>query len=289
MKFGLVATNAIPFASGSKSVLLAQAAERAGFESLWTVEHVIVPDDYTSAYPYDPTGKMALGSAAPLPDPLIWLTWVAAATERIRLATGILILPEHNPVILAKAVASLDDLSGGRVELGVGTGWLREEFDALGVPWERRGARTEDYISAIRALWDADSASYAGEFVTFKGVSSNPKPVRGRVPIVIGGHTRTAAERAGRLGDGFFPGKGDIAELVDIAQQTATTNGRDPAAIEVTTIAAEIAIPGAEGAERVEQLRAQGVHRILIPAFLFSRDTENRLAELGDHLIGATP
>src|SRR5207342_2461098 len=140
-------------------------AEAAGFESFWTVEHVIFPEDYQSAYPYSPTGKMPAAPSTPIPDPLIWLSYVAAVTTKLRLATGILILPQRNPLILAKEVATLDHLSGGRVELGIGVGWLEEEFDALGVPFARRGARTDEYIEVLRALWDGDHASHDGEFV----------------------------------------------------------------------------------------------------------------------------
>src|SRR5262245_18562692 len=227
--------NTMGWAAGAGALEAARAAEAAGFESLWTVEHVVYPDDYQSTYPYSPDGKMPAVPSTPIPDPLIWLAYVASVTSRIRLATGILILPQRNPVILAKELATLDHLSGGRVELGIGVGWLREEFDALGVPWDRRGARTDDYMQAMRALWAGDGATYQGEFAAFDRVSSNPKPAQSTIPIVIGGHSRAAAERAGRLGDGFFPGRGtpsELAELMDIVRQVAADHGRDPSAIE---------------------------------------------------------
>jgi alkanesulfonate monooxygenase SsuD/methylene tetrahydromethanopterin reductase-like flavin-dependent oxidoreductase (luciferase family) len=133
MKFGLRYCNTGPYVDPRAAIALAQAGEAAGFESLWTVEHTIVPDVYASAYPYDPSGKMAAGrSDIPLPDPLIWMAYVAAATSRIKLATGIMILPQHNPIIAAKQIATLDHLAGGRILLGIGVGWLREEFAALG-------------------------------------------------------------------------------------------------------------------------------------------------------------
>ncbi len=146
MKFGIAFANILTFADRDGLVTLAQGAEASGFDSLWTVEHVIYPEGYESAYPYDPSGKMAMDSSTPMPDPLLWLAFVAAATETLRLATGILILPQRNPLVLAKEVATLDHLSGGRVDLGIGVGWLEEEFDALGVPFARRGARTDEYI-----------------------------------------------------------------------------------------------------------------------------------------------
>lgn len=288
MKFGIAFANTMHFAERKGLVQLAQGAEAAGFESLWTVEHVIYPDGYESEYPYDESGKMAMAPEVNLPDPLVWLTWVAAVTERIRLGTGILILPQRNPVILAKELATIDHLSGGRMELGIGVGWLEEEFDALGVPFARRGARTDEYVAAMRALWDANHAEHDGEFVRFARVSVNPKPVRGRVPVHIGGHTRIAAERAGRLGDGFFPGKGDLAELVDIVRQTAVDGGRDPEAIEITAGDAEVM--GHDPLGTVEELRAKGVDRVVVPSFLYLRDTADALAAFGEKVIApSTP
>lgn len=286
MKFGLQFSNTMHFAGRDGLVTLAQGAESAGFESVWTVEHVIFPDAYESAYPYDASGKMPMAPHTPLPDPLIWLTWVAAVTERLHLGTGILILPQRNPVVLAKEAATLDDLSGGRLELGIGVGWLEEEFDALGIPFARRGARTDDYVAAMRALWDDDQASHDGEFISFSGASVNPKPPRGRVPIHVGGHSQVAAERAGRLGDGFFPAKGDLTELIDVMRQSAADAGRDASAIEVT--AGDAAVFGSDPVAAVEELAAQGVDRIAVPSFLYLQDTADALAAFGERVIAPT-
>src|SRR5262249_32382928 len=141
MKFGIMFANVLGFTRPEGAIAIAQAAEAAGFESLWAVEHVVVPAGYKSEYPYSDTGRMPGTEDVDIPDPLVWLTYVAGATSTIRLATGILILAERNPVVTAKEVATLDMLSNGRVTLGVGAGWLREEFDAIGVPFERRGKR----------------------------------------------------------------------------------------------------------------------------------------------------
>src|SRR5437762_3448086 len=145
MKFGLRYASLGRYANGPAAVELAQAAEAAGFESIWTVEHVVVPHAYQSRYPYAPTGRMGSGlEDFAIPDPLIWLSYVASATRTIKLGTAILILPQRNPVVTAKAVATLDHLAGGgRVLLGIGVGWLAEEFATLGVPFEDRGARSE--------------------------------------------------------------------------------------------------------------------------------------------------
>lgn len=283
MKFGIGFANILGFGDRDGLVQLAQGAEAAGFESLWTIEHVIYPDGYESEYPYDPSGKMMAAPDTPMPDPLIWLSFVAAATETLRLGTGILILPERNPVILAKQVATLDHLSSGRLELGIGVGWLKEEFEALGIPFERRGARTDEYIEAMHALWDGDNAEYHGEFVDFSKASSNPKPANGRVPIHVGGHSKAAARRAGRLGDGFFPGKGDLAELVDIARQTAADVGRDPEGLEITSFSDKIIGDDPLGA--IEELDSQGIDRVFVPSFLFLGDTTEALAGFGERVI----
>ncbi len=174
-------------------------AERLGFESLWTVEHVVVPSGYQSAYPYHPSGKMAGGMEEfDLPDPLIWLAFVASATERIRLATGILIVPQRNPLVLSKEVATLDALSGGRVTLGVGVGWLEEEFNALGVPFADRGRRLDDYVEAMRNLWGGGKATTHNTYTSFDDCISLPRPTNGTVPIVIGGPQQRRRGPAGR-------------------------------------------------------------------------------------------
>src|SRR5262245_63521782 len=176
MKFGIAYANTVTYASPAGAVAMGQAAEAAGFESLWTVEHVIVPDEYTSAYPYAEDGKMPGGGQFDLPDPLIWLAWVAAHTSTVRLATGILILPQRNPVVTAKEVATLDALSGGRVTLGVGIGWLEEEFRILGASFEDRVARTEEYVAAMRPLSSDDWPSFEGETVQCTRTAWRPRP-----------------------------------------------------------------------------------------------------------------
>ena len=272
MKFALHFANSnFPDAAGAKR--LAMAAEAAGFESLLVVEHVVWPTQYDSIYPYAPAGRLPGGPETKLPDPLIWMAFAAAVTTRLRFMSGIVILPLRNPVVLAKELATLDFMSGGRIDLGIGVGWLREEFEAIGVPFAQRGRRTDDYIEAMRALWDKDDASFQSEHVTFHGMSCNPKPANGRVPIVIGGHSEAAAKRAGRLGDGFFPATGwpaDIAPLIALMQQTALEHGRDPASIEVTT-GCPGALPGSgvDPIAAVADAQARGAHRVVLPVTAF--------------------
>ena len=259
MKFGLRYCNTGPYVDPALAVELVQAGEEAGFESAWTVEHTVVPEGYTSTYPYAPSGKMAGGmNDIPLPDPLIWMAYAASATKRIQFATGILILPQHNPVITAKQIATLDHLSGGRVLLGIGVGWLREEFAVLGASFDDRGARTDEYVAVMRELWGADRPVFHGEFFSFDGAYCRPRPVQGSVPIIVGGHSRAAARRAGRLGDGFFPARGVSAELIALARETAEAHGRDPAALEITA-----SLP--DDMEDIPRLAALGVSRLLVP------------------------
>lgn len=276
MKFGLVFANTGPFVAPDAAAALGRAAEDSGFDSLWTVEHVVVPKVYESTYPYSPNGKMPGTHDAPIPDPLIWLTWVGAATTTLTLATGIVILPQRNPAILAKEVATIDQLTAGRLILGIGVGWLEEEFDALGVPFAKRGARTDEYMRALRALWASDDVSFDGDFVNFDGISSNPKPSK-PVPIHIGGHTNRAARRAGELGNGFFPGKGDLPELIDVVRQTAADAGRDASAIEIS--GTHPGMFGDDPVAAVEEAADWGVDRLIVPAFLFYGSAGPELSE----------
>ena len=286
MKFGIAFANAGPLGDPELAVGLAQLAEELGFESLWTVEHVVVPTGYSSPYPYSADGRMPGGEQVAITDPLIWLAYVAAATSRIRLATGILILPQRNPLVLAKSVATLDRLSGGRVDLGIGVGWLREEFDALGVPFERRGARTDEYVDVMRRLWRESTTAFAGEFVNFGELNSYPKPASPNgVPIHIGGHSEAAARRAGRIGDGFFPGRGEahgLGDLLVTMRAAAVDAGRDPDAIEITS-------GGALDLDSIKRAADLGVARFTIPPLGFDIDTlRTQLGRFSDDVIAKT-
>jgi probable F420-dependent oxidoreductase len=286
MKFGIAFANTGPFVDPDGATTLARAAEAAGFESLWTVEHVVVPAGYESAYPYSPDGRMPGRDDSPIPDPLVWLTYVASATTTLRLATGILILPQRNPVILAKELATLDQLSRGRLELGVGVGWLEEEFAAIGVPFAARGRRTDEYVHALRALWTEPEATFHGEFVDFERCIVSPRPAQAAVPIHVGGHTEVAARRAGRLGDGFFPARGshdELRHLFELARSTAREHGRDPDAIEMST--GGTGALGSGALDEVKALADLGTDRVILPAFVFARDPAASLARYGDEVI----
>jgi probable F420-dependent oxidoreductase len=205
MRIGL---HALGIGTGARPEVIqavAIAAEAAGFATLWAGEHVVLVDQPTSRYPYSSDGRIAVPAAADWLDPLLGLSFVAAVTTTIGLATGVLLLPEHNPVVAAKQAATLDVLSGGRLTLGVGIGWSAEEFAALGVPFARRAQRTAEYVAAMRALWADDPASFTGEFTRFDSVRVNPKPVRNsRIPIVLGGNSDASLARVAAFGDGWY-------------------------------------------------------------------------------------
>ncbi len=205
MRVGL---HALGIGTGARPEVIravAMAAEEAGFATLWSGEHVVLVDQPASRYPYSADGRIAVPAEADWLDPLLGLSFTAAVTTTIGLATGVLLLPEHNPVVTAKQAATLDVLSGGRLTLGVGIGWSAEEFAALGVPFTGRGRRTAEYVAAMRTLWADDVASFSGEFTRFESVRVNPKPVRGRrIPVVIGGNGDAALARVAAFGDGWY-------------------------------------------------------------------------------------
>ncbi len=240
--------------------------ELCGFESIVVVEHTVLVTRYDSVYPYDSSGRVGLAADCPIPDPLDLLAFLAGQTSRLGLATGVLVLPNHHPVVLAKRAASIDALSGGRLRLCVGVGWLREELQACGAEFDNRGRRADEQLAVLRALW-ADQprgASYHGEFFEFDDVMCYPKPVaRERLPIHIGGHSRAAARRAGRLGDGFQPlgvAGAELASLIGLMRAEATSAGRDPDALEISLGHTVTKID----AERAGRLMEQGAHRIVL-------------------------
>ena len=274
MKFGIMPGYGIAqVQSGDYASGFGQLAEELGFESVWPVEHVVMAAEYSSTYPYDRSGRMPI-EEAPVPDPLTWLTWVAASTRELRLGTAVLILPQRNPVVLAKTVASLDQLSGGRLMLGVGLGWMREEAEATGTEFRNRGRRTDEYIRAMRALWAEPIASFAGEHVRFERVKCNPRTLQpGGVPIHVGGHSPAAARRAGRLGDGFIPmgaSLDEISSLRKLMEESAREAGRDPAAIEISCV-------GMADPEVARAYADAGVARMLVPSLEPDLDAVKRV------------
>jgi probable F420-dependent oxidoreductase len=187
--------------------LVARRVEALGFDSLWVSDHVVIPWEIRSRYPYNATGDFPLSPGTDFLEPLTALTLAAAVTSRVRLGTSVLVLPHRHPVLTAKMLATLDHLAPGRVILGAGVGWLREEFEALGAPpFEERGPVTDEYLRFMRATWTTDPVSFSGRYVSVSNVHALPKPVQaGGIPVWIGGHTDAAVRRAARLGDGWHP------------------------------------------------------------------------------------
>lgn len=258
MKFGMRYSNTGAFRQADKAVELVQAGERAGFDSAWTVEHILIPPTFESKYPYTADGSIPSSDEKTyLPDPLMWMMYCAAHTSTIRFGTAVMILPARNPVLLAKEAATFDALTGGRLMLGMGVGWLKEEFDAMGVTFETRGRRANEYIDLMRYLWGSGGGPVRGDF-DLTGINMEPKPVNGTIPIHIGGDSEAAAKRAGTRGDGFFPARDLTPELLDAMKRAADAAGRDHETIELT-----VSMPN--DVDQLERLAAMGVDRVAVP------------------------
>jgi len=282
MKFGLIPVN-IGVDSAEQMIGLAQVAEGAGYESVWTFEHVIVPVDYQSKYPYDESGKMGAEPETIFFDPLIALTAVAAQTRTLRLGTGINILSQANPLYLAKQAASLDVLSNGRFMLGVGIGWLQEEFSAMNVPFEKRGARFDDYVAAMRKVWSGDVVEHQSEFLNWTGFKSYPLPAQNPMPVVIGGTKGKIHERVARFGNGWFAVTSEADELaghLGKIKARCEEFGRDFSEIEITCF-----WPGTGGKVAVKNLEDVGVHRLVVPVMALGEDPVAGITRLAEEVI----
>jgi probable F420-dependent oxidoreductase len=237
MRVGL---HALGIGSGADPTVIravAATADAVGFSTLWSGEHIVMIERPDSPYPYSPDGRIAVPSNADWLDPLATLAFMAALTSRIRLATGILLLAEHNPVLTAKQAATIDVLSNGRFALGVGIGWSSEEFAALGIPFGERVARTEEHVAVMRTLWREDEASFDGQFTRFEAVRCYPKPRRrGRVPVLLGGNSDRALARVAAYGDGWYGfnlSMEDVPERIDYLTARCGEAGRDRASLNV--------------------------------------------------------
>lgn len=247
----------------------AQTMEGLGYRSLFAPEHVVFFASYESKYPYTPDGSTNWGPDTGIYDPLLVCQAAADATSTLRFCTGVLILPQRPALLTAKEVLTLDHFTGGRFELGVGSGWSWEEYGALGVPFDRRGKRMDEYIEAIRVAWTDDRASYDGEFVQFEGVVLNPKPLAaGGPPIIIGGDSKAAMSRAARLGDGWYGwwAQDDIGAHLEDLHRILADNDR---ATTDDDFSFKLGLPlGTETlddvAARVEQARALGVDELVL-------------------------
>jgi len=278
MKFGLFSMNMDTCSEPEVAARVARAAEAAGFESLWTGEHVVLPDPRVPASPMKATDRIL--------DPLVALTFLAAHTTRVLLGTGIIILPQRNPLVLAKEIASLDALSGGRFIFGLGVGYLEPEFRALGIPFADRGPRTDGYLEAMQALWYDEAPAYHGPFASFAGVQAYPRPTH--IPIVIGGHSPGAYRRTVERGNGWYGYGLDLSGAAQhlAALREAVQRYERPAALGELEIS--ITSRGVVDREVAAQFAALGVHRLILkpPEKVNAAMLEAFVTDVSETLIG---
>lgn len=292
MKFGITGVGSGSTARPELLTQVAKKAEELNFESVWIPEHLAIPVSINSPYPYSEDGKFPGGPNAALHDPFVALSFVAACTEKIKLGTGVFVLPLRNPLAVAKAAASVDVLSQGRLLFGIGVGWLEEEFQATGMNFQDRAPRGREWVKILKALWTQETPEYAGRFHRFEPIGFNPKPVqKPHPPIIFGGETRAALKRTAALGDGWYgvrytpeSVKPQLALLKELTQQA----GRDFSEIEIS-VGFE---PGTEMTlDNVKQFQDAGVHRLMtfapgfIPRSRFETDLYPKMERFANEVI----
>ena len=271
MDFGVFAALAAPYVTTDGLVALGQESEARGIESLWLAEHVVLFDEYEPEYPYDDNGRFPATADSGILEPLSTLAFLAGQTSTVRLGTGILLLPQRNPVYTAKEVANIDWLSGGRFDLGIGVGWCKEEFDAVDVSWPKRGKRTDEYIEVMRSLWTEDATSWSGEFYELDKARMYPKPAQERLPIHIGGESDAAIRRAARLGDGWYTFNRlpeDVPAAVAKLEEELEAAGRSRSDVQLSICPYMHALTP----EMVDQYGEAGVDRVIGMVFGASAD-----------------
>ncbi len=256
----------------SSLAAVARKAEELGYESLWIPEHIILPVTYKSPYPYSSSGRMPAPPDTPLHDPMLALAYVAAITSRVRLATGIYVLPIRNAFTTAKAVASLDVLSGGRFIFGIGIGWLEEEFEAVGMNFKDRALRTREYVALMKELWTSDSPVFRGKTIAVEGFKFAPKPVqKPHPPLVFGGHTEPSLRRAARLGDGWY-GIGESLDEVRAVIARLREHERQQGRTRPLELTVAPRFGGPLTVEQVRELQGFGVDRVILGAAPSTKD-----------------
>ncbi len=279
MKIGIMPPLSTPIASPAYLSVIGPALETHGFASVWAPEHVLLFDEYESKYPYTVDGRMGAGPTSGIHDPFAVLTYLAAVTKTIRLGTGICIVPQRNPVYTAKAVASLDQVSEGRFDFGVGIGWLAEEFAALGAPWPNRARRTREYLKVMQTLWSDDVSEYHSDMYDLPPTRQNPKPwQRPHPPIIFGGESEPALKRVADIGQGWF-GFGlepDTAatHIVHLTRMLEA-NGRKRSDIQVSC-APKFGIPHTR--ELIEGFAEAGADQVIL--VVGARDSDHLIARL---------
>lgn len=278
MKFGLFSMNTGPCSFPESAARMARLAEEAGFESLWAGEHVVLPDPQVPPSPLAPEDRIL--------DPIVALTFLATHTSKICLGTGIIILPQHNPLLLAKELASLDVLSGGRLIFGMGVGYLEPEMRALGVSMTDRGARADEYLAAIHAIWTLPKPAYHGRFVSFEGIQAHPRP-RQDLPLVIGGHTASAYRRAVQMGNGWYGFSLDPQRTARALAGLEEARGRFPRPASLGELEISVTPRGPVTPETVKQFADLGVHRLILmpPSIEHEDDLREFITKIGETVI----
>ncbi len=280
----------VPLGNGNANPEILRAVGREiedrGFESVWVPEHVVLFDDYESQYPYSPDGQFPGGADSGMLEPLGALTYLAAVTDRIRLGTGICLVPQRNPVYTAKAVTDLDSMSNGRVDFGVGVGWLREEFEAVDVPFERRGQRTDEHLAVMKTLWCDETSEFHGELYDLNPCRMYPKPVQTpHPPIHVGGESDAAMRRVARHGQGWFSFNrlpGDLPEPLGRLDAALGAEGRTRQ--DITLSVCPYFNPTTP--EMVTQYAEAGVDRLIVLCLAFDVDTlRSQLDELVTNVL----
>jgi probable F420-dependent oxidoreductase len=274
MEYGLVLPHIGPYAREhvvERIREIAQQAEALGYRSVWAADHVVFPSRLVSKYPYHPEGKFPFDPAENFLEPLTVLTYAAACTSKVRLGTGVLIIPYRHPVVTAKVIATLDVLSGGRLILGAGVGWLAEEFAFLDSPYRQRGARTDEYLQAMKALWTEPEARFDGRFIHFENVRCEPKPLqKPHPPIWMGGHSTAALRRTAKLADGWYGHvfwrnpEAFMREIQNI-REMAEQNGRDPATLTYAALSYEKSFE--DVLRHVPNYQRAGLDHVVLPFF----------------------
>ncbi len=271
MKFGLHGVGSGSTVKPEPLAQVAREAERLGYESIWIPEHLAVPVEMRTPYPYSDDGKFPGGAMVALHDPFLALAYAAACTEKIKLGTGVFVLPLRNAIAVAKSVASLDVLSNGRALFGVGIGWLEDEFEAVGASFPDRAARAREAIRMMKVLWSEEAPRFEGRFHRFPPLGFNPKPVqKPHPPILLGGESNAALKRAAELGDGWYGAHhspDSVRPLLATLKERAEAAGRDFSALEITVGLA----PGVRpDLDTVRRFADAGVHRMIVfaPGFI---------------------
>jgi probable F420-dependent oxidoreductase len=281
MKFGTFVFQTQP----ATITAIAHKAEELGFESLWIPEHIMLPVKYKSPYPYSSSGRMPAPPESPLHDPMLVLAYVAAITTKIRLATGIYVLPIRNPFTTAKAVASLDVLSGGRFIFGVGIGWLEEEFEGVGSNFKDRALRSREYVALLKELWTSDEPVYHGKTVSIEGFKMNPKPLqKPHPPFVFGGHTEPSLRRTARLGDGWY-GIGETLEETERVIKRLREHEKEQHRSKPLELTVAPRFGGPITVDQVQRLRDLGVERVLLGAIASTRDQLIQMERFRDDVM----